>query len=159
MCSMYQNKARISYKRFIWGLGTSLWQLQSSMNMKIIHISLAGNTFSRMMNCDFHFQIYTVHIQTFLNRYSECPPCTLAHIAPLFITDHTQSQSSLGHMFLRMLFFLYLSQIWPCFSETPCVLSQVSRRLGLLHLFMHKSSTWSLMEMIAESVRVEGGTA
>ena len=104
---MYENKERISYKRVLWGLGASLWQLQTSIHMKIIHISLAGNRFSREMNCYCHFQIYTLHMQTFLSWYSECPPCTLAHIAPLSSLTIHKKRSTLGHMFVCCSSFMY----------------------------------------------------
>jgi len=200
-CSMYQNKEGISYRLVVWGLCSSLWQLHTSTLMKVVHISLAGDTFSGMMNCFCQFQIYTVYTQTFLIWYSDCPRCTLAHIAPLFITDHTQQQSTLEHMFICCSSFMYpkyghfffriILYIEPSFAKfetITLIYAQIfnvefdgnheiwdyytylctnlqhgvwwkSWNLRLLHLFMHKSSTWSLMEIISESVRVESGIA
>jgi hypothetical protein len=70
------------------------------IHIKIITISDNIN-FSRMMVCYCHFQIHTVHIQTFHSRYPKCQPCTVTHDDPLLIRDpHTRKQNILRHMFV-----------------------------------------------------------
>jgi hypothetical protein len=141
-------KLKCTVKQWNWN---ARWN--SEIHMKIIDILLAGITFSRMMNCYSHFQINTVHMQTLISRYSQCP----THCSPFHHWPYTKTECRTTHV--CVFFFLYVSEIWPCFSETPCILSQVSRNLGLLHLCMYRSSTWSLMEIISEFVRLKGVTA
>ena len=101
------------------------------------------------------------------------------HCSPFHHWPYTTTEYPRTHVY--MLFFLYVSEIWPFFFQNHPVYWAKFREiwdyytylrtnlqrgvwwkswnLRLLHLFMHKSSTWSLMEIISESVRVESGIA
>jgi hypothetical protein len=67
-------------------------------------------------------------MQTFHNRTSMYPPCTLAHDDPLF-HHWPNTNSECPRTDVSILFFLCIYEIWPFVSDTPCIFSRMSRNV------------------------------
>jgi hypothetical protein len=87
-CSMDQNKEKTSYKQVSWD---SWFHHYDRIKYEYPRIQFEFQTLILVvlesLNCYHHFQTDAVHVQTFNNRCSKCPPCRPAvkHDAALFI--------------------------------------------------------------------------